>query len=440
MKTLLQLLLAFFITSWLFPLNIVMADVAPPMQPPGSSIYTDSNTYVQMVSETVILDITEANAQDGIITVSADFVMRNQGNEAEELAVRFPLENPEGWGDGYMSFPQIEDFSVSVNGKDIPYTTTEEPFKEDMEPISWAVFSVVFPVGEKVTIQTDYITELSEIPEGQAIANYIFETGDGWYGPIGHAALILRLPYNANPSSVYWDTGRTSDSAPTFDGREVHWEWSDFNPTSSDNFSVYMVWPHKWLRILQLEAELDQNPSDIEAVIALTQAYRESGSEKHGLPISSHIVELSENTVSEALSLSPNNPDLHIEIARIHLWQVPSWDRRSSQPPDDPLFDQAMDELSIAMQLDSENVRALKLIEELGLSSDSWMILYLPDTSTPSTELPATTMPRQNPTDSDTAENSDVNNSTALYVFLIVLVVILGVIMLVRFRLRNRGN
>ncbi len=67
------------------------ADAGPPLQPPGSNIAAGGQTQVQMLAEKVVLEVTPP---DGV-RVGADFTMRNLGTAAEQMQVRFPLENPQ---------------------------------------------------------------------------------------------------------------------------------------------------------------------------------------------------------------------------------------------------------------------------------------------------------------------------------------------------------
>src|SRR5512133_908692 len=70
------------------------ADIAPPAQPPGSNpVPGTEQTQVRMVSETVILEVQGITPKNslGQAKVGATFIMRNLGESAEQMAVRFPV-------------------------------------------------------------------------------------------------------------------------------------------------------------------------------------------------------------------------------------------------------------------------------------------------------------------------------------------------------------
>ena len=77
------LLIAFFIPIHPVP---AYADVAPPEQPPGSSLMPgEGGTQVRMLAETVLLEVT-SDKPDGSLgkaLVTASFIMRNLGAQSE---------------------------------------------------------------------------------------------------------------------------------------------------------------------------------------------------------------------------------------------------------------------------------------------------------------------------------------------------------------------
>jgi hypothetical protein len=83
-----------FSVIYFFP---VRADVAPPQQPPGSSVGPEGDTtQVRMMAETVIINILKdvISGTDGQALIDANFTMRNLGNDTEYMNVRFPLADP----------------------------------------------------------------------------------------------------------------------------------------------------------------------------------------------------------------------------------------------------------------------------------------------------------------------------------------------------------
>ncbi len=92
------LLILALATGLFFPSQPARADIAPPAEPPGSNISPGESTQVQMLAETVQIQVQPVGYQSrprlavefALASVKASFVMRNQGQAAEQLQVRFP--------------------------------------------------------------------------------------------------------------------------------------------------------------------------------------------------------------------------------------------------------------------------------------------------------------------------------------------------------------
>jgi hypothetical protein len=360
--------------------NSVWADAAPPAQPPGSNIEPGSGTMVQMVAENVLLWIGLGND----VSVSADFAMRNQGTPEEILAVRFPMENPNGWGDGYGNHSQVRDFSVRVNDTQVPFKIVEESYTEQDDPIPWATFEVEFPPGEDVIISVKYSTELYGY--NHASLDYVLGTGAGWYGPIGSAAITLRLPYAVSPTNVDFVHAGGSDTGITFVGNEVRWQAQNYEPSPYSVYGAGIIWPSYWKEILDLEARIGKNQGDLEAVLALAEAYRYIDPVK-GYVADEDLFSLSENTVLQALALHPSDPDLYAELAVNRWWRLRNEgvDIHIHQPE----VQNVLRVLMIALKGNPDNQVALQLLDE--------MRGWLGDFELPE-EIPAIDLPPYTPT------------------------------------------
>ena len=113
-------ILAIFILSILISLtnvNIIQADIAPPLQPPGAVLGPAEfvETDIEMAMESVTIYVEEAgklyyaarhtDTVNGRVT--ATFAMANPGANEVTLDVVFPLTNMDGYGDGHFNFPEI---------------------------------------------------------------------------------------------------------------------------------------------------------------------------------------------------------------------------------------------------------------------------------------------------------------------------------------------
>ena len=248
----------FFVLAALSTAQPAYADIAPPQPPPGSNIGPgDQPTQVQMVWERVTLKvITVPSAKPALAgdvaaaRVTATFSMRNQGTAREQLAVRFPLSNPDGSGDGTLNnWPEIKDLQAKVNqqGVGVGRITTPNPFGEQYPAVAWGVFNVTFPPGKDVLIDVTYTAQ----PQGYlpfGTFHYILETGAGWKGPIGSVDLTVTLPYAADAENVMPDETAYPGSTPggQFSGNDIHWHFENLEPTPQDNFEVSLVLPIYW--------------------------------------------------------------------------------------------------------------------------------------------------------------------------------------------------
>ncbi|MCL4823890.1 MAG: hypothetical protein KJZ57_06685, partial [Anaerolineales bacterium] len=140
---------------FVFPVS-VLADVAPPTNPPGSNPQPGSEiTQVRMVSENVLIEVsgdTEPKSL-GEARVTASFIMRNLGASDESMAARFPISV----NDGFFNYPEITDLKIKVNGNQVSYRRANYPdVIYQSEDLPWAEFDVTFPVNQDVTIEVTY--------------------------------------------------------------------------------------------------------------------------------------------------------------------------------------------------------------------------------------------------------------------------------------------
>jgi hypothetical protein len=245
------------------------ADIAPPAQPPGSNLQPGvETTQVRMVAETVLIDVSAGTSSKslGQAHVTADFTMRNLGDTAESMAVRFPV----GANDGWFTVKEISGFRVKVAGKQVPTHRIqgEDPSRRGSEQVPWASFDVTFPPGQDVPVRVEYNLEASgEYPF--AFFDYILSTGAGWKDTIGSADIIVRLPYDLNDENLLLDSpgvimfGATPGG--TIEGNIIRWHYDNLEPTTQDNFEVNLVTPSAWQSFLTEQENVRRNPADGEA-------------------------------------------------------------------------------------------------------------------------------------------------------------------------------
>jgi hypothetical protein len=300
------------------------ADAAPPRTAPGNGILPQGETRVQMLAEAVLIAIDPSGRDDAPVEITADFTMRNQGEAPEQMMVRFPLEALDGMGDGWGMPARVSNFAAFVGGDPVPVSNLEEPFAGGL-PIAWAAFPVQFLPQTDTSIRVRYSTFLYGSENDLASVDYILETGAGWYGPIGSAVIVLRLPYAASASNVLSYYYPEKVNGPAFVGREARWDWIDFEPSRKDDLHPDLVWPSQWKKALALEASTGENPADEAAAIQLAETYRTAGSERHGFCISDALFHLGRNAIEQALVARPTSPKLLGELIALTAWRCDSY-------------------------------------------------------------------------------------------------------------------
>ncbi|HSF81843.1 MAG TPA: hypothetical protein VLA49_11455 [Anaerolineales bacterium] len=395
-------LLLFFIIAFTAPAH---ADIAPPAPPPGANLGPgDESTQVRMMAETVLIEVLQArtSSEDGKARVTADFSMLNLGNDAEKLAVRFPISA----NDGFYNYPEITDLQVRVNGVKVATRRITIPDPDDNNyPLPWAEFGVTFPPGQEVSIQLIYtLNGIREYP--YVNFEYILETGAGWRGTIGSADLIVRLPYEANPYNVLIDTGwgmSPTSSGATIIGREIYWHYEDLEPTRGHNLSVALLMTSAWNEVLTEQANVSRDPQDGEAWGRLGRIYKITSRLRRGLREDEGGLEvfgLSIAAYEKATALLPNDALWHAGFAEL-LFDGYYWPEYNSS--EKPGLLRALHELARAYQLDPSEPFTLDLIDEVqsalpgGLSQEGGIPVFLWLTATP------TSLPSPTPTASPTA-------------------------------------
>jgi hypothetical protein len=366
------------------------ADVAPPEAPPGSNpLPGEGTTQVAMLAETVTLTILPdpANAQGAVAKTVASFTMRNQGTEAEQIQVRFPLSFV-FWGSD--RYPEIGDLVAKVNGikvattrQMLPYTPANPVGADCVDcPVAahrqidmpWAVFDVGFPPGEDVSIDVSYTVQgFGTYPYENF--RYILETGAGWKDSIGSADVIVRLPYEANARNVWVEfTEGYAVTTPGFEfrGNEVRWHLENLEPTSENNIEISLLPPSMWQKILTETANVTRNPQDGEAWGRLGKAYKEAIRMSKGYlrsdPDALEMYALSRDAYERCLMLLPKDSLWHAGYADL-LWSHYLFDIYFAVEADtEGVLPRLLSELKIALELDPNNQIARELLDSISMS------------------------------------------------------------------------
>jgi hypothetical protein len=367
------LIVAVVVLATLFVANTARADVAPPDQPPGADLGPAGATQVQMVSESVLIEVGEVKAlpipvteDEGIQAhVGAVFSMQNQGSRDESMQVRFPLVEPSGAGDNFFHYPEVANFSVSVDGEPLNWEVVEtpNPHRESDPPLRWAAFQVFFASGREVTIRVEYDVQSSGyLPEGQF--RYVLETGAGWYGPIQQGEIVLRLAYPASAENVLSGEYQTSPGG-VFEGDEVRWHFDNLEPTSQDNWFATILAPDFWDEILQARQAVQGDPQDAAAWASLADHYRRaavsrpfyilrSGAEGFLVP--------GEEAYARAVELRPGDAALHAQYASLMYSHYMNTDQVAEPPPS---LEAIVEQINLTLGLEPDNQLVQDLYDEM---------------------------------------------------------------------------
>jgi hypothetical protein len=338
----------------------VLADAAPPLTPPGSSIDPTSSTPVRMWSETVELDATGLLQESGRVHVEAVFRMRNTAPSRQNLRARFPLEHPQGIGDGWGSFPIVENLAVQVDSTPAPTAEVREPsYWEDADQsIRWAAFDVEFPVGEDVVISVEY--DVSPTPGYNFVRlDYVLETGAGWFGPIALARMVVRLPYPANTDNYISHAGRWP--APAMSGNRITWRRWNLDPSREDNFFVYLVAPQAWETIRQLETRAANGGATPQDFAQLSLLYWRVATDESEMSIYAPLADVAERAARRGLALDPDSSELLSQLAYIQWVEIAqrlTFARRGPSPTEQAQIDRIRDIFLRAFELDRSNYGA----------------------------------------------------------------------------------
>lgn len=369
-------------------------DVAPPDPATGSGpVPENEQTQVRMVSEHVVLRIEDPVGHNpGYADVTADFVMRNLGTEAETLAVRFPLDATAS-GYGLCGIPveydydSIRQVAVTVDGVPQPVTYTRTTFQTEAQPTPgprvdvvseveptlaiititrncWATFTATFPPQTDVALSVRYQTE-PQIEGSSAEYSYILETGAAWKDTIGSGEIEVVFPYNLTSENYH---GCRAPEDCTVEGRTVRMTFTDLEPAYGSNVYVWALPPNVWRRLHAEREWVAVHPNDGEAWGRLARAYKEGIVERKGFrPDDLGITwfRLSDAAYQKALELLPNDADWHYGYADLLCWNA-AWNQF------DTTFDQAtrrcLGELRAAVTLQPGHPDATARLNRMAVS------------------------------------------------------------------------
>jgi hypothetical protein len=362
----------------------VKADIAPPEQPSGPNIEPGTGfTMVRMSSELVVIKVSAETPKGslGHAAVTASFNMHNLGTEDEKLQVRFPVAADDGWG----NLREIKNVAVKVEGSTLPtrrITGVSQTYGG--EEIPWVQFPVAFPAGKDVHVQVSYTLEASGM-DPFIWFTYTLSTGAGWQGTIGSANIIVELPYTATPQNVMMGSANSEFTNTVqngvLHGRNVIWNFVNFEPEEWADFKVELVAPSAWQEVLKYQAITASSPNDGENWGLLARAYKQlvfsprRGFGLHGdtLPEfpTRELYRLSRQAYTKALALKPEDPLWHAGYADL-LAQYAYWGHWSMNTI--PEAQEAMRQIKTALALAPDNLQVQEIAQSVYFNLEDGMV------------------------------------------------------------------
>ncbi len=296
------------------------ADMAPLPAQEGNSLGPASATNIQMISETVLIQLTEITKTFGDTSypvpgakVVADFAMRNPGTSPQALQVGFPMQVPQQAAQS-GDYVKITNLVASVGG--VAIETNAATIGTEI----WSAWQMTFAPGNtlvRVTYDLPVTTDACNAELG-----YVLHTGAAWAGSIGQADLIVRYPYAAEATFVSPHGIYLANSTPGYrvEGNDLHWHYDNLEPTPANDLAVTFVAPECWRLVAAARTALNQHATATN-YWNLAVAYAAIVFPHHGF-YSPLIAQIAEAQYQKALALDPKNPQINAGYAEFLQIQV----------------------------------------------------------------------------------------------------------------------
>lgn len=194
----------------------------------GYGVVPLDNDQVAMAAERV-----EAEIRGDEAWVTCLFTFTNTG-PATEVLMGFPQAQPIEGG-----VTELFDFRAFVDEEEVPVT-----FRQNGQPqggwdypiAGWHTFTVPFADGQTRIVRNTYHGRLTWESNGGRLFEYILHTGSTWHGPIGEADIVVHWQ---NERYVAPETLSASPPGYARGQRDLHWHFTDLEPTREDDIRVY---------------------------------------------------------------------------------------------------------------------------------------------------------------------------------------------------------
>jgi len=373
-------ILVFFGLFGVFTPAAVRADIAPPQPPLGSGIFPgQETTSVRMQAETVLIDLPSSSKFDNWqAAVTATFSMRNLGDSAESMTVRFPMFMTEqysgveaGCPNRDTNYPAVQNFRALLENAPLDVKVVEAAMDHYENGVTstvtkpcWAEFGVTFPAGKDIKIEVRY--QIQGQLYGHGATNYlgfpyILTTGAGWRGTIGSADVRLHLPYPLSGLNVM-----DISEGGQISGSEVRWHFDDFEP--EQNTDAWIVNPAIWQALQKDLSSTQANPQDGEAWGRIGKNFKNIFLPERGIREGASGEELfrrSQEAYQKSVALLPKDADWHYGYGDL-LCETANWrsDTPDSKLPSvQDLLTTCMTQLQMALAINPAHAKTLEMLQ-----------------------------------------------------------------------------
>jgi hypothetical protein len=380
-------ILVFFGLFGVFTPAAVWADIAPPQPPLGSGIFPgQETTRVRMQAETVLIDLPSSSKFDNWqAAVTATFTMRNLGDSAESMTVRFPMFMTEeyrgvdaGCPDRDTNYPAVQNFRALLENAPLEVKIIEASMDHYENGVTttvrkpcWAEFPITFPAGKDLKVEVRY--QIQGQLYGHGATNYlgfpyILTTGAGWQGTIGSADVRLHLPYTLSDLNVM-----DISEGGQISGSEVRWHFDDFEP--EQNTAAWIVNPNIWQALKKDLSTTQATPQDGEAWGRMGKNYKNIFLHDRGIrdgASGEELFRLSQEAYQQSVTLLPKDADWHYGfgdlLCETALWG--SYMPAMKLPPTPDLLTGCMTQLQLALKINPAHAKTLELLQWMSSFQD----------------------------------------------------------------------
>lgn len=186
--------------------------------------YPMASSDIVMQSEDIYIDVEKQVAK-------CNFQFKNTGL-AKDIIMGFPAEKKSTNENTMPDNLRILNFRTTADGKDVPVklekdiSPEETGLQSEKEYTSWYTFVIHFESGETKKIDNTYDFVNTSYSTGDTLTGYIINTGAYWKDKIGHA----KVYFNMGNIKPYMIIGISPNQNYRFDGTNIVWEYSDFEP------------------------------------------------------------------------------------------------------------------------------------------------------------------------------------------------------------------